>query len=196
MNSLPDKWLTFSQRLRNANHTQTIDLADIYQRFVYEDNLIQRRYSDTKKALITTPSSIVISTTFFSNNVIQDFQENSDDEVNERSIPESQDVNESLEPTETLNTPESSKDSESESITPLPPLKNLQGASPSSESVSRIVTVSETDAVVIRDFYKKLYNSLGRVPNHCSSSIGKTRGLLSFSRGIGWEGFHHDLTKF
>ncbi|GJW06592.1 hypothetical protein Tco_1569015 [Tanacetum coccineum] len=144
-------------------------------------------------------------------------------------VPESQDVNESLEPTETLNTPESSKDSEAESITPLPPLKNLQGASPSSEvmpltiqphspkerlglgimkhtkpeahdysnkSVSRIVTVSETDAVVIRDFYKKLYNSLGRVPNHCSSSIGKTRGLLSFSRGIGWEGFHHDLTKF
>ncbi|GJW06593.1 hypothetical protein Tco_1569016 [Tanacetum coccineum] len=83
MNSLPDKWLTFSQRLRNANHTQTIDLADIYQRFVYEDNLIQRRYSDTKKALITTPSSIVISTTFFSNNVIQDFQENSDDEDKE-----------------------------------------------------------------------------------------------------------------
>ncbi|GJX24544.1 hypothetical protein Tco_0230840 [Tanacetum coccineum] len=43
------------------------------------------------------------------------------------------------------------------------------------------------DAVVVRDFYKKFYNSLGRVPNRCSSSIGKTRGLLSFSRGIGWE---------
>nr|GEU44039.1 retrovirus-related Pol polyprotein from transposon TNT 1-94 [Tanacetum cinerariifolium] len=45
------------EELRNANHTQTIDLANIYERFVYEDNLIQRRYSDTKKALITTPSS-------------------------------------------------------------------------------------------------------------------------------------------
>ncbi|GKD96375.1 hypothetical protein Tco_1380272, partial [Tanacetum coccineum] len=53
--------------------------------FVYEDNLIQRRYSDTKKALITTPLSTGISTAFFSNNVIQDFQENSDDEVDERS---------------------------------------------------------------------------------------------------------------
>ncbi|GJR35637.1 gag-pol polyprotein [Tanacetum coccineum] len=41
------------------------------------------------------------------------------------------------------------------------------------------------DVVVVRDFYKKFYNSLGRVPNRCSSSIGKTRGLLSFSRGIG-----------
>nr|GEW68946.1 retrovirus-related Pol polyprotein from transposon TNT 1-94 [Tanacetum cinerariifolium] len=43
VNSLPEKWLTFSQGLRNANHTQTLDLADIYERFVYEDNLIQKR---------------------------------------------------------------------------------------------------------------------------------------------------------
>ncbi|GJV75610.1 retrovirus-related pol polyprotein from transposon TNT 1-94 [Tanacetum coccineum] len=45
-------------------------------------------------------------------------------------VPESQSVNESL---ETVNTPESSKDSEAEFLTPLPPLKILQGASPSSE---------------------------------------------------------------
>ncbi|GKA32665.1 retrovirus-related pol polyprotein from transposon TNT 1-94 [Tanacetum coccineum] len=32
--------------LRNANHTQTLNLADIYERFVYEDNLIQRRTSE------------------------------------------------------------------------------------------------------------------------------------------------------
>ncbi|GKB48755.1 retrovirus-related pol polyprotein from transposon TNT 1-94 [Tanacetum coccineum] len=86
--NLFEKWLTFSQGLRNANHTQTLDLADIYGRFVYEDNLIQRRYSDTKKTLITTPSSTPISTAFFSNNVIQDFQENSDDEVDERTSEE------------------------------------------------------------------------------------------------------------
>ncbi|GJR40305.1 hypothetical protein Tco_1215989 [Tanacetum coccineum] len=48
-------------------------------------------------------------------------------------VPESQAVNESLKLTETSNTPESSKDSEAESLTPLPPLKNLQGASPSSK---------------------------------------------------------------
>ncbi|GKC46828.1 hypothetical protein Tco_1064550 [Tanacetum coccineum] len=41
VNSLSEKWLTFSQGLRNANHTHTLDLADIYGRFVYEDNLIQ-----------------------------------------------------------------------------------------------------------------------------------------------------------
>nr|GEZ28564.1 retrovirus-related Pol polyprotein from transposon TNT 1-94 [Tanacetum cinerariifolium] len=85
VNILPEKWLTYSQGLRNANHTQNLDLADIYERFIYEDNLIQRRYSDTKKALITTPSSTLISTAFFSNKVIQNFQENSDDEVDESS---------------------------------------------------------------------------------------------------------------
>ncbi|GJS82053.1 hypothetical protein Tco_0748594 [Tanacetum coccineum] len=40
-------------------------------------------------------------------------------------VPQSQAVNESLKSTETLNTPESSKDSESESLTLLPPIKNL-----------------------------------------------------------------------
>ncbi|GKE96051.1 hypothetical protein Tco_1580906, partial [Tanacetum coccineum] len=56
-------------------------------------------------------------------------------------VPESQVVNESL---ETLNTPESSKDSKTKFLTPLPLLKNLQGASPSSESTFGTVTVSET----------------------------------------------------
>ncbi|GJS00631.1 hypothetical protein Tco_0317139 [Tanacetum coccineum] len=59
-----------------------------------------------------------------------------------------------LKPIEASNDPESSKDSESESLTPLPPLKNLQGASLSSEpetqdslnkSISGSVTVSETE---------------------------------------------------
>nr|GEU29244.1 retrovirus-related Pol polyprotein from transposon TNT 1-94 [Tanacetum cinerariifolium] len=48
MNSLSEKWLTFSQGLRNGNHTQTLDLADIYERFVYEDNLIQRSIQTPK----------------------------------------------------------------------------------------------------------------------------------------------------
>ncbi|GKC02069.1 hypothetical protein Tco_0993679 [Tanacetum coccineum] len=77
MNSLPKKWLSFSQGLRNVNHTQTLDLADIYGRIVYEDNLISRRYPEIKKAIITTPSDSPISTAFFSNNI--DEEEVSDD---------------------------------------------------------------------------------------------------------------------
>nr|GEU30167.1 hypothetical protein [Tanacetum cinerariifolium] len=48
-------------------------------------------------------------------------------------VHESQVVNESLKPAETTTKPKSSKDSEVESFTPLPPLKTIQGASPSSE---------------------------------------------------------------
>ncbi|GJU79675.1 retrovirus-related pol polyprotein from transposon TNT 1-94, partial [Tanacetum coccineum] len=48
-------------------------------------------------------------------------------------VPESQAVNESLKPTEASTDPESSKDFEAKSLTHLPPLKILQGASPSSE---------------------------------------------------------------
>ncbi|GJS34047.1 putative ribonuclease H-like domain-containing protein [Tanacetum coccineum] len=230
VNNLPEKWLTFSQGLRNANHTQTFNLAYIYGWFVYEDNLIQRRYFDTKKALITTPSSTTISTAFFSNNnkglVAETFdwdkEEVSDDEevtqvkvlmaladdeltvgknhahneekqinkkwltsskkvsqcisgkiphqkkkvlggelftessskMNENEnlfipafmrilVPKSQVFNKSLKPT--VNIPESSKDFEAESLRPLPPLKNLQGASPSSESVSETITVGKTE---------------------------------------------------
>ncbi|GJU41173.1 retrovirus-related pol polyprotein from transposon TNT 1-94 [Tanacetum coccineum] len=82
--------LTNGGGLRNVNHTQTLDLAGIYGRFVYEDNLILRRYPRTKKALITTPSYSPISTAFFSNNIVHDFQEHSDDEADERSSEDSQ----------------------------------------------------------------------------------------------------------
>ncbi|GJZ03481.1 hypothetical protein Tco_0536756 [Tanacetum coccineum] len=59
-------------------------------------------------------------------------------------VPESQAVNESLESTEILNTPESSKDSEAESLTLLPPLKNLQG---SFTKLRGTVTISETKQI-------------------------------------------------
>ncbi|GJY15182.1 retrovirus-related pol polyprotein from transposon TNT 1-94 [Tanacetum coccineum] len=38
VNSLPEKWLSFSPGLRNANHTRTLDLADIYGRFDFKEN--------------------------------------------------------------------------------------------------------------------------------------------------------------
>ncbi|GJS98032.1 retrovirus-related pol polyprotein from transposon TNT 1-94 [Tanacetum coccineum] len=289
VNSLPEKWLTFSQGLRNTNHTQTLDLADIYGRFIYEENLIQRRYSEeylreldieyqerallenskcfikrrnnfssqkanentecykcgnkvskgfqlkfTPKLIQSSSNSISQADTKFQKDCKAEYkkmkaklalleEEVSDEEevtqvkvlmvladdeltvrknharnggwvdiakrkkkilggelftessskMNENEnlfvpasmgydqemvsktkdwverlnpdsklpnfntgriiVPKSQAVNESLESDEILNTPESSKDSEAESLTPLPPLKNLQGASPSSE---------------------------------------------------------------
>ncbi|GJT60171.1 hypothetical protein Tco_1003704 [Tanacetum coccineum] len=46
------------------------------RRFVYEDNPISRRYLEFKNSMISSPISIA----FFSNSVVQDFKENSDDE--------------------------------------------------------------------------------------------------------------------
>nr|GEV48220.1 retrovirus-related Pol polyprotein from transposon TNT 1-94 [Tanacetum cinerariifolium] len=51
--SLPEKWLTFSQRLRNDNHTQTLDLLDIY-----EDYKAKYKKMKAKLALLeVSPSS-------------------------------------------------------------------------------------------------------------------------------------------
>nr|GEX16016.1 retrovirus-related Pol polyprotein from transposon TNT 1-94 [Tanacetum cinerariifolium] len=243
VNSLPEKWITFSQGLRNSNHTQTLDLADIYERFVYEDNLIQRRIKKNsndevdersseeylrdldveyqERALLANSKCFIKEETTsqikkqmkilsVTNVATKDEEEDSDDEevtqvkiqntkltklnhalqeqlkeekkINEKwltsskklsqciskkihhqkkkvlgemvpktkdwverlnpdsKLPnfntgrilvlESQAVNESL---KTLNTFESSKDSKVEFLTLLPPLKNLQGASPGSE---------------------------------------------------------------
>ncbi|GJZ41413.1 retrovirus-related pol polyprotein from transposon TNT 1-94 [Tanacetum coccineum] len=48
VNSLLEKWLTFSQGPRNAGHTQTLDLADIYGRDFQEnsDDEVDERYSE------------------------------------------------------------------------------------------------------------------------------------------------------
>ncbi|GJR85007.1 retrovirus-related pol polyprotein from transposon TNT 1-94 [Tanacetum coccineum] len=51
-------------------------------------------------------------------------------------VPKSKAINENLKPTKGSTDPESSKDSKTESITSLPPLKNIQGALPSSEVMS------------------------------------------------------------
>ncbi|GJY36909.1 retrovirus-related pol polyprotein from transposon TNT 1-94 [Tanacetum coccineum] len=166
VNSLPEKWLTFSQGLRNANHTQTLDLADIYGRFVYEDNLIQKRttqrgekinekwLTSSKKVSQCISEQIPHQKKKFLGGEL--FTESSSKKNENENlfipasmgkilVPESQAVNESLESTKTLNVPESSKDSEAESLTPLPPLKNIQGALPSSESVLGTVSVGETE---------------------------------------------------
>ncbi|GJV79719.1 hypothetical protein Tco_1515589 [Tanacetum coccineum] len=147
VNSLPEKWLTFSKGLRNANLTQTLNLANIYGRFVYEDNLIGRRYSDYKKALVTTPSNSSVITAFFSNNDDEEVTQVkvlmalADDELtvgkNHARNGEWIDIT-MRKSTKRSNDPESSKSSESEPCTPLPPLKDLQGASPSSKVMSLV----------------------------------------------------------
>ncbi|GKB52022.1 hypothetical protein Tco_0902775 [Tanacetum coccineum] len=230
VNSLPEKWLTFSQGLRNANHTQTLDLADIYDFQENSDDEVDERSSEEylRDLDIEYHERALLANSKFVETIDWDVEEVSDKEevtqvkvlmaladdeltvgksharngewvditmrkvntllfmdedadwqnylkyinidlkfVEEQRlnllskynkmvfelnkywverlnpdnklpnintgrilVPESQAVNESL---KTSNTLESSKDSEAEFLTPLPPLKILQGASPSSE---------------------------------------------------------------
>ncbi|GJS30592.1 zf-CCHC domain-containing protein [Tanacetum coccineum] len=46
------------------------------------------------------------------------------------------------------------------------------------------------------DFYMKFYNSLGRSPNRCSSSIGKTQGVVIVHSGNRLGRLDHGLTEF
>lgn len=81
VNSLPEKGLKFSHGLRNANHLQNLELPEIYGKFLYEDNLISRRYPDSKKAQEAKKTLTSTPIAFYSNGVVQDFQDGSDDEV-------------------------------------------------------------------------------------------------------------------
>nr|GEV77322.1 retrovirus-related Pol polyprotein from transposon TNT 1-94 [Tanacetum cinerariifolium] len=53
VNSLLEKWLTFSQGLRNANHTKTLGLADIYRS--QADLKFQKDYKAEYKKIIAKP---------------------------------------------------------------------------------------------------------------------------------------------
>nr|GEV99131.1 RNA-directed DNA polymerase, eukaryota, reverse transcriptase zinc-binding domain protein [Tanacetum cinerariifolium] len=181
MSCLPDDIM--KSGLKNANHIQTLDLADIYERFVYEDNLIHRRttqigekinekwLTSSKKVsqcineqiphqnkkflggeLLTeslskiniNENSFILASMGYDQEMVlktKDWIErlNPDNKLPNFNtgrilVFKSQAVNESL---ETLNTPKSSKDSKAKFLTPLPPLKNLQEASLSSEVLGK-----------------------------------------------------------
>ncbi|GJZ94942.1 hypothetical protein Tco_0667145, partial [Tanacetum coccineum] len=79
---LPKKWLAFCQSLRNINHVKEFELASLFGKLKYEENLINSIYDNNKvKTLVpATP----LSTAFFSSSIIQDFQDSPDDEENTR----------------------------------------------------------------------------------------------------------------
>ncbi|GJY49054.1 hypothetical protein Tco_0439010 [Tanacetum coccineum] len=105
-------------------------------------------------------------------------------------VPESQALNESF---ETSNTPESSKDSEAEFLTPLLPLKILQGASPSSEdsskeSVSGTVHPKEAITTKSGELFKKAQDAKHENKPHHKSQEGnvKTWNLSLKQESLDW----------
>ncbi|GKC66149.1 retrovirus-related pol polyprotein from transposon TNT 1-94 [Tanacetum coccineum] len=86
INGLPKKWLSFCQSLRNTNNVKDSELASLFGKLKYEENLIDNIYETEKnKSLI---SATPLSTAFFSSSIVQDFQDSPDDEEDTRSSHE------------------------------------------------------------------------------------------------------------
>nr|GEV40485.1 retrovirus-related Pol polyprotein from transposon TNT 1-94 [Tanacetum cinerariifolium] len=86
INGLPMKWLSFCQSLRNTNNVKHSELASLFGKLTYEENLIDSIYETEKnKSLVSTTT---LSTAFFSSSIVQDFQDSIDDEYDTRSSHE------------------------------------------------------------------------------------------------------------
>ncbi|GJR86062.1 hypothetical protein Tco_0210073 [Tanacetum coccineum] len=86
INGLLKKWLAFYQSLRNTNHVKESELASLFGKLKYEENLINSIY-DTNKEKTLVPAT-PLSTAFFSSFIAQDFQDSPDDEEDTRSSQE------------------------------------------------------------------------------------------------------------
>ncbi|GJV00086.1 retrovirus-related pol polyprotein from transposon TNT 1-94 [Tanacetum coccineum] len=86
INGLPKKWLAFCQSLRNTNHVKESELASLFGKLKYEENLINSIY-DTNKEKTLVPIT-PLSTAFFSSSIVQDFQDSPGDEEDTRSSQE------------------------------------------------------------------------------------------------------------
>nr|GEW05735.1 hypothetical protein [Tanacetum cinerariifolium] len=83
INGLPKKWLSFCQSLRNTNHVKDFELASLFGKLKYEENLIDSIYEieKSKSFVFVTP----LSTAFPTTSIVQDFQDKPDDEEDTRS---------------------------------------------------------------------------------------------------------------
>ncbi|GJY77458.1 retrovirus-related pol polyprotein from transposon TNT 1-94, partial [Tanacetum coccineum] len=86
INGLPKKWLAFCQILKNTNHVKEPELASLFGKLKYKQNLINSIYDTNKeKTLVpTTP----LATAFFYTSIVLDIQDSLDDEEDTRSIQE------------------------------------------------------------------------------------------------------------
>ncbi|GJR16237.1 retrovirus-related pol polyprotein from transposon TNT 1-94 [Tanacetum coccineum] len=83
---LPKKWLTFCQTLRNTNHVKDSELASLFGKLKYEENLIDSIYETEKNKSLVSATPLL--TSFISTSIIQDFQDSLDDEMDTRSSHE------------------------------------------------------------------------------------------------------------
>ncbi|GJS87785.1 retrovirus-related pol polyprotein from transposon TNT 1-94 [Tanacetum coccineum] len=86
LNGLPKKWLSFCQSLRNINNVKDSELASLFGKLKYEENLIDSIYETEKSKSLD--SATPLSTAFFSTFIVQYFQDSYDNEEDTRSSHE------------------------------------------------------------------------------------------------------------
>ncbi|GJU82640.1 hypothetical protein Tco_1285005 [Tanacetum coccineum] len=69
INGLPKKWLSFIQSLRNTNHVKEPELASLFGKLKYKENLIDSIYDNENKKALTTVTPL--STAFISTSIVQ-----------------------------------------------------------------------------------------------------------------------------
>ncbi|GKA38395.1 retrovirus-related pol polyprotein from transposon TNT 1-94 [Tanacetum coccineum] len=82
INGLPKKWLSFCQSLRNTNHVKDSELAFLFGKLKYEENLIDNIYETKKNKSLVSATPLL--TAFFSSSIVQDFQDSPDDKEDTR----------------------------------------------------------------------------------------------------------------
>nr|GEV96667.1 retrovirus-related Pol polyprotein from transposon TNT 1-94 [Tanacetum cinerariifolium] len=78
INWLPKKWLTFCQSLRNTNNVKDSELASLFGKLKYEENLIDSIYETEKNKSLVSATPLL--TAFCSSSIVHDFQDSPDDE--------------------------------------------------------------------------------------------------------------------
>ncbi|GJU55784.1 hypothetical protein Tco_1229498 [Tanacetum coccineum] len=70
----------------NTNHVKEYELASLFSKLKYEENLINSIYDTNKEKTLVSATSL--STAFFSSSIVQDFQDSLDDKEDTRSSQE------------------------------------------------------------------------------------------------------------
>ncbi|GJU75038.1 hypothetical protein Tco_1266443 [Tanacetum coccineum] len=83
INGLPKKWLSFCQSLRNTNHVKDSELAYLFGKLKYKENLIDSIYETKKNKSLVSATPLL--TAFISTSIVKDFQDSPDDEEDTRS---------------------------------------------------------------------------------------------------------------
>nr|GEW63559.1 hypothetical protein [Tanacetum cinerariifolium] len=86
ISELPKKWPSFCQILRNTNHVKDSELASLFGKLKYEENLIDNIYETEKSKYLVSATPLSIA--FFSISIVQDFQDSPNDEEGTRSSHE------------------------------------------------------------------------------------------------------------